>query len=99
MESYENGLLRKEETGGLEITWGNGEIILELIRQIANRQGLGALLAEGVRYAANKIGGLAKEYAVETKGLEVVVGGRNTKERKIGPTGLSRYSLKALWGE
>lgn len=70
METYEAGLLNKEDTGGLEITWGNGEVILELVRQIGYREGFGAFLGEGVKRASDKIGGLAKEFAVETKGLE-----------------------------
>lgn len=70
MECYEAGLITKEDTGGLELTWGNGEAILKLVEQIGNNVGFGQLLGQGVKRAAEQIGGLAKEFAVETKGLE-----------------------------
>lgn len=70
MECYEAGLLGPGDTGGLPVTWGNGEVILKLVEQTAYRQGLGAVLGEGVKAAAAKIGGLAQEFALETKGLE-----------------------------
>lgn len=70
MECYEAGLITKEDTGGMELTWGNGEVILKLVEQIGNNEGFGKFLGQGVKRAAEKIGGLAKEFAVETKGLE-----------------------------
>lgn len=71
MELYEKGLLTKEQTGGLELTWGNGEALVGLIHKIGTREGIGDLLAEGVRTAAEKIGGLAAEYAIHVKGMEL----------------------------
>lgn len=70
MECYEHGLISKEDTGGLEIHWGDGEVILKLVEMIGHNEGFGALLAQGVKRASESIGGLAKEFAVETKGLE-----------------------------
>lgn len=70
MECYENGLITKEETGGIEITWGNGEAILKLTELIGKREGFGEFLGQGVKRAAEKLGGLAVEFAVHTKGLE-----------------------------
>ncbi len=70
METYEHGLITKEDTGGIDLTWGNGEAILELVDQIGHAKGFGAFLGQGVRRCAAEIGGLAEEFAVETKGLE-----------------------------
>jgi aldehyde:ferredoxin oxidoreductase len=68
MECHENGLLGEEE---LDLSWGNGETIAELVRRIAARRGLGDLLADGVRRAAKAIGSGASRFAMEVKGLEI----------------------------
>ncbi|MGI9950773.1 aldehyde ferredoxin oxidoreductase family protein [Moorellaceae bacterium AZ2] len=70
MECYERGILTKKDTGGLELTWGNGEAVVEMVRQIAFREGLGNLLAEGVRRAARQVGQDSWKWAIEVKGLE-----------------------------
>lgn len=70
MEAYEHGLITKEDTGGMEINWGDSDVMLELIHRIAHRKGIGDLLAEGVKKAADKIGGIAPEFAIHSKGLE-----------------------------
>jgi len=73
MEAYEKGLLTAEDTGGLELEWGNAEAILQLVEQIAYRQGLGAALADGVRAAAKKLGPAAEEMAIHAKGLAIAM--------------------------
>jgi len=70
MECFEEGILTKKETDGLDLRWGNAEAMLEMIRRIANREGLGDLLAHGVKYAAEKLGRGANAFAVQAKGLE-----------------------------
>ena len=70
MECYEKGLITKKDTGGLDLTWGNYESMLTLVKQIGERENIGEILGEGVRQAADHIGGLAKEYAIHVKGLE-----------------------------
>ena len=69
MDLYENGLLKKEDIG-MEANFGNGDAMLELIEKIAKREGIGDLLAEGVKIAAEKIGGDALKYAVHVRGME-----------------------------
>ena len=70
MEWYEKGLITKEDTGGLELTWGNAEAAIELIHRIARRQGFGDLLAEGPLRAAERIGqGAEKCIALHSKGM------------------------------
>jgi aldehyde:ferredoxin oxidoreductase len=71
MECYENGILRKEDVDGLDLTFGNAEAALELTKKIAYREGFGDILAGGVRRAAKKIGKGAEKFAVEIKGLEM----------------------------
>lgn len=70
MDCYENGLLTPKETDGLELTFGNKDVLIPLIEKIAKREGFGKLLAEGSRRAAEKIGKGAEKYAVHCKGVE-----------------------------
>jgi aldehyde:ferredoxin oxidoreductase len=70
MECYERGVITKEQAGGLSLEWGNGEAIVEMVRRIAFRQGLGNLLAEGVKRAAERIGQGSERWAIQSKGLE-----------------------------
>ncbi len=71
MECYANGVIDKADTGGLELTWGNAEALVELTRQIAAGEGFGALLADGAKYAADKIGKGSEEYAMHVAGRAV----------------------------
>ena len=67
MECHEKGLLESED---LSLAWGDPEAVLGLIERIAQRQGIGDTLAEGVRLAAEQIGGGAEGLAMHVKGLE-----------------------------
>jgi len=69
-ECFNKGLIRLSDTDGLDLSWGNHLAVLELVRKIGEREGFGDLLAEGVRNAADRIGGVASEYAMHVKGLE-----------------------------
>ena len=71
MEAFEKGILTRRDTEGIELRFGNAEALLTMIEKIAARQGLGDLLAEGVKRAAEKIGGGAEELAIHVKGQEV----------------------------
>jgi aldehyde:ferredoxin oxidoreductase len=68
MECYEKGLL---QDAGMPIEWGDEEVLLKLIELIAQREGIGDLLADGTKRAAEKIGGGAEKYAMQVKGLEL----------------------------
>jgi aldehyde:ferredoxin oxidoreductase len=70
IECYENGILTKEDTGGLELTWGDSAAIIELTRMIIEREGIGDLLADGVKRAAEKIGKGSERFAVHCGGIE-----------------------------
>ncbi|MBW2038027.1 MAG: aldehyde ferredoxin oxidoreductase family protein [Deltaproteobacteria bacterium] len=71
IECYQNGLVGKEEIGG-EVGWGDVRGIRRLIKMIAHREGIGDLLAEGVRRASAKIRG-SEGYALHIKGGEIPV--------------------------
>jgi aldehyde:ferredoxin oxidoreductase len=70
MECREKEVLSEEETDGLDLVWGNGEAIVELVKRIAFRQGIGDLLAEGVKRAADRVGKDSWKWAIHVKGLE-----------------------------
>ncbi len=71
IECFEKGLITTADTGGLELTWGNGEAIVELTRQMAVREGFGAVLADGSKKAAERIGKGSEEYAMNVGGREL----------------------------
>jgi aldehyde:ferredoxin oxidoreductase len=66
MECYEKGYLTKEQLDGLEPKWGDAGVAHALLQKIIRREGIGDLLAEGVKRAAEKIGGPALDCAVYT---------------------------------
>ncbi len=70
-EAWEKGIINKEDTGGLILGWGQGDALLELIRQMAYREGFGDVLADGVAEACRRIGRGAEELAVEIKGAGI----------------------------
>jgi len=71
MECYENGLITKEDTGGLDLSFGNADAMVTLVEQIARRQGYGDFVAEGCKRMSEKIGKGSEAFAVHTKGQEV----------------------------
>lgn len=71
MELYEKGILTKEDTGGLELNFGNDEAMVTILKQMAFREGIGDLLADGAKAAAEKIGKGSDKYAMHVKGLEL----------------------------
>lgn len=71
MECFEKGLLTASDTAGLQLDFGSGEALLEMISRIAHRQGLGNLLAEGSSRAAETIGKGADAFSIAVKGQEL----------------------------
>ncbi|MBI2957943.1 MAG: hypothetical protein HYY32_03780 [Chloroflexi bacterium] len=64
IDCYERGILTRKDTDGLEMTWGNAEAARAMLRKVAARDGIGNVLAEGVKRAAEQIGGGALDRAV-----------------------------------
>lgn len=71
MELFEKGILGTEETGGMELNFGNHEAMIKLLRLMAFREGIGDLISDGVRIATEKIGKSTDKYAMHVKGLEL----------------------------
>jgi aldehyde:ferredoxin oxidoreductase len=70
MECYEKGILTKKDTDGLELKFGNVEATFACIEKIAKREGIGALLSEGVKRASKKVGKGSEKFAIQVKGME-----------------------------
>jgi aldehyde:ferredoxin oxidoreductase len=68
MECYEAGLITKADTGGLELNFGDGKAMVELTRMIAEREGIGDLLADGQSACVAKLGPAAEQFAIQVKG-------------------------------
>ncbi|MGI5837591.1 MAG: aldehyde ferredoxin oxidoreductase family protein [Chloroflexota bacterium] len=71
MECFERGYLTKADCDGLELRWGDADAMLKLLEMIGERRGIGDLLAEGSRIAAQRIGNGAQELAMQVKGVEL----------------------------
>jgi len=71
MECFENGIIDKDDTDGIELRFGNAEAMVKMAEKIAKREGFGDLLAEGVMRAARKIGKGAEKFAMHVKGQEL----------------------------
>ena len=70
MEAYENNALTKADLDGIDLKWGDGEAMIQLLHKLGKREGIGELLSEGSRIAAEKIGQGSSEYAIHVKGME-----------------------------
>lgn len=68
IECYENGLITKEDTDGIELTWGNDEAMIEMLKKMCVREGFGDILAEGAKEAAKKIGKGAEQFSMDVGG-------------------------------
>jgi len=89
-ECYEKGLITREQAGGLELTWGNAAAMVALTEQIVKREGLGALLANGSRAAAEQLGQGALACAMQIQGEELPM-----HDPRLSPGLASSYKLDA----
>jgi aldehyde:ferredoxin oxidoreductase len=71
IELYENGIITRNDTDGIDLKWGNHHSLVEMTIKMARREGLGDILADGVKVAASKIGKEAEKYAVHIGGQEL----------------------------
>lgn len=71
IECYQRGLISVRDTDGIELAWGDSSGILDMLEKIARRQGFGAVLADGVKKAAERIGHGADDLAVHVGGQEL----------------------------
>jgi aldehyde:ferredoxin oxidoreductase len=70
IESYQRGFLTKRDTDGVEMRFGDPDLVLSLVDRIAKREGLGHRLAEGVRAFSRELGKDAEKFAMHSKGQE-----------------------------
>jgi len=71
MDLREKGIITVDEMDGVDLTWGNYSAMMEMMKRIVEREGFGAILSEGVKTAAQKIGKGTEKFAMHVKGLEV----------------------------
>ncbi|MFX1304710.1 MAG: aldehyde ferredoxin oxidoreductase family protein [Promethearchaeota archaeon] len=71
MECYERGILTDKDTDGIKLNFGNSEAMVQMVKMISKRDGLGDILAEGVKRAADKIKNGADKFAMHVKGAEI----------------------------
>ncbi len=90
MECYENGLIDRNDADGLELTWGNAEVIVALTEKIAKREGFGAVLADGPAKAADRIGKGAEQYAMSIRGKGIAF-----HDPRMSPAGGTAFIVDA----
>lgn len=95
-ELYEKGIITKADTDGLELTYGNHAVMMELIKKIARREGFGDVLAEGTKRAAEHIGKGAEAYAMQVKGMEM--GGYEPRGLKATGFGMATSNIGGSHG-
>lgn len=71
MECYEKGLVAKEDLDGIDLTWGNVQAICALLKKIACREGIGNILADGLKFASKNVKPEAHKYAITCKGVAI----------------------------
>jgi aldehyde:ferredoxin oxidoreductase len=97
IECYEDGLISKKDTDGIELTWGNHRSIVAMTEKMAKREGFGDILADGVKIAAERIGKGAEQYAIHIGGQEL--GMHDPKLLSHGPYfAASRFQMDATPG-
>lgn len=87
MNCYEKGIIDKKDADGMELIWGDEDIIVELAEKIAKSEGFGKLLAQGTRKASEKIGKGSGDYAIQVQGQELPA--HDCKYNKVTGLGLS----------
>jgi len=70
IELFQKGYLTEKETGGKQLNWGDGHMIVDLVEKIGRREGLGDMLAEGVKRVSERFDEKARAFAIHVKGME-----------------------------
>jgi aldehyde:ferredoxin oxidoreductase len=105
-ELYEKGILTKKDADGLELTYGNHNAMVALVRKIGMREGIGNILAEGSLRAARTIGKGAESCAIQVKGMELPAyeprgakaHGYNYATASIGASHCYGYAAQEIFG-
>jgi len=107
MELYERGIINDRDTDGIELRWGDHGAIQKILNKIVKREGFGAVLAEGVKRAAEEIGKGSDRFAMHVKGLEMPAydpraakaHGLNLVTSNIGASHCLGFATQELFGE
>ncbi|MHA2461386.1 MAG: aldehyde ferredoxin oxidoreductase C-terminal domain-containing protein [Candidatus Thorarchaeota archaeon] len=94
MECYQRGILKDEDVDGMDFSWGNAQLIVDIVHKIGNREGVGDLLAEGTKRISEKLGKGSEKFAMHVKGLELP--GYDSRAAKV--TGLA-YAVANRGGD
>ena len=84
VESFERGVLTEKDTDGIILNWSDSSVMLELIKKIAFREGIGDLLAEGTKIASERVGKDSYKWAIQARGLE---------QSRVDTRGTKSYAL------
>lgn len=99
IECYENGLITRADTDGIELTWSNHRAIVAMTEKMAKREGFGDILADGVKVAAERIGKGAEQYAVHIGGQELGMADPKLNIPRLGDRlSAARYQMDATPG-
>jgi aldehyde:ferredoxin oxidoreductase len=98
IELYENGILTQQDTDGIDLRWGNHRAIVAMTRKLANREGIGDVLANGVKRASEIIGKGAEQYAMHIGGQEVAMHDPKVMSPGIQYSPAARYKMDATPG-
>jgi len=93
IECYERGILTQADTDGLELKWGNSEAMMALLEKMIAREGIGDILADGVKKAAAKIGKQSEQYAIHAGGQELPM-----HDSRFDPGLAVHYAVEAMPG-
>ncbi|MFQ5833907.1 MAG: aldehyde ferredoxin oxidoreductase C-terminal domain-containing protein [Candidatus Thorarchaeota archaeon] len=94
MECFQRGILKDEDVHGMDFSWGNAQLIVDIVHKIGRREGIGDMLAEGTMRMAERLGGGSERFAMHVKGLELP--GYDSRAAKV--TGLA-YAVANRGGD
>jgi aldehyde:ferredoxin oxidoreductase len=94
IECYNRGILTREDTDGLELTWGNTQAIIALMEKMIAREGIGDILADGVKKASERIGKNSGQYAIHAGGQELPM-----HDSRFDPGFAVHYAVEASPGK
>jgi aldehyde:ferredoxin oxidoreductase len=90
IECFENGLITKEDTDGIDLRWSNPDGSIAMLHKIGKREGFGDILADGIQKAAERIGPRAQPFAMHVAGEELPM-----HDPKLQPEYFTTYKLDA----
>jgi aldehyde:ferredoxin oxidoreductase len=97
-ELYEKGIITIKDTDGIDLKWGNHQAMVAMTAKLANREGIGDILANGVKRAAEIIGQGSEQFAIHIGGQEVAMHDPKMLGRGRLSSPAARYLMDATPG-